>query len=182
MTVREARAEYYRVIGIPEDGGASQWVGRADFGPLTLYVPNFSARVAALQRHDLHHILLGADTSMRGEARVAGFETGAGCGRFWVAWFLEPQALAWGLFLNPRETFRSFRLGRRSSSLYHGEFSSDWLDLSVDDLRARVLNTGPGRSGDIAWFVLFSCLGLIGLLVSIFSLLAPFLILWIVLR
>lgn len=127
LKVREARQQYYSHNGIASDGGASEKVGRADFGPITIYVPNFPARVAAIQRHDLHHILLDADTSMRGEAIVGGFETGTGCGRFWVSWFLEPQTIVYGLFLNPKQTFNSYFLGRRSKSFLRDHLEKNGL-------------------------------------------------------
>jgi hypothetical protein len=178
QTVREARDEYYRRNGIAADGGAREWIGRADFGPITLYVPNFKARVAALQRHDLHHILLDADTSMKGEAKVGGFEVGAGCGKFWVAWALEPQAVAYGLILNPRETWKSFLLGRKSKSLYLESFWTEWLDKTVGQLREEILakKIAEATVAEITQFALWSIAGWFGLLISIAFMLVPWII------
>jgi hypothetical protein len=132
--------------------------------------------MAALQRHDLDHIVLDADTSMKGEAIVGGFETGAGCGHFWVAWFLEPQTLIYGLLLNPRHTFRSFLLGRRSQSFLHGKFREEWLEMTVGELRDLSLAKGhfSATASDLFLFLIWTTIGAIGMSISIGLLLLPF--------
>lgn len=173
VSVREARSQYYADNGLPPDGGESQAFARADFGPLVLFVPNFAARRAALARHDLHHIALDADTSLRGEAIVGGWEVGSGCGRFWVAWFLEPQAMAWGLIRCPKRTLEAFAMGRRSRSLYTQPFGDNWLDVTVSDLRRRLLPDGPTAPSraDLALFVPWAVLGISLLALSLAGLL-----------
>jgi hypothetical protein len=175
LKVRDARLTYYTDNGIAADGGASERIGRADFGPITLYVPNFLARIAALQRHDLHHIVLDADTSMRGEAIVGGFETATGCGSFWVSWFLAPQTIIYGLFLNPSQTFRSFLLGRRSKSFFHGTFQEEWLDTTVGYLRDQHLAKGEiaPKLGDYLIFLFWILIGAAELSISLFLLSMP---------
>jgi hypothetical protein len=183
-SVREARKRYFEENGIAPDGGGSERIGRADFGPLTIYVPNFPARMAALRRHDLHHILLDADTSMRGEALVGGFEIAAGCGYFWVSWFLEPQTIVYGLFLNPRKTFMSFLKGRKSKSFFHGPFQEEWLNMTVGQLRDWSLAKGDMSAGvtDVLYFSFWVAVGLFELSVSLSILLSPFLGLYLLLK
>lgn len=184
MKVSDARLVYYKENGIPLDGGASEKISKAVFGPLVLYVPNFPHRVAALQRHDLDHILLNADITMRGEAVVGAFETAAGCGRFWIAWLLEPQNIIFGLILCPRATIKAFLLGRRSQSLFHGPFREEWLEMDVGALRQTILGAEPttGNWRDAVLFVLWAGVGLAELGISILALLSPVLVLLWLLR
>ena len=166
--MKDARTFWYKRNGIPADGGASEKVAKAPFGPITLYVPNFSARMGSLERHDLHHILLNAPTSVAGEAIVGAFETAAGCGSFWVSWFLEPQNIIFGLVLCPRDTYRTFLLGRRSKSLFHGPFQSGWIEMSVGELRKKILasETPKAKPLDIFSFLFWTAVGFCELMIS----------------
>jgi hypothetical protein len=182
--VKDARLLYYKANGIALDGGVSEKISKAVFGPLVLYVPNFPHRVAALQRHDLDHILLNADTSIRGEAIVGGFETASGCGEFWIAWFLEPQNIIFGLILCPKATFNSFLLGRRSQSLFRGPFREEWLEMTVGELRKSVLADPPATANgyDLLLFILWTGIGFLELIVSILALASPFVLLFLLVR
>lgn len=162
-TMAEAVAEYRRANGFPEDGGAGERVAKVKLGPLVMPVPNIRARAEALPRHDLHHTLLGCDSSFRGEAIVGAWEVAAGCGRFWVATFFGAQAAFHGLFVCPRETVRAFALGRRSRTLYHGPWDDRWLATRRSELRARLLPAEAPRPGlaDLALYLAWAGLGLL---------------------
>ena len=97
-------------------------------GPLTLPVPNFSWRRAAIQRHDLHHILNGFPFNMRGEFQVATWEFAAGRYPHAGASLLLLPLVVLGMFWSPRAIWRAFMKGRRSISLYQPELLA--LDLS----------------------------------------------------
>jgi len=59
-------------------------------------VPNFSWRRAAIQRHDLHHMLTGYPFTMRGEFQVATWEFAAGRYPHWGATLLLlPLVVSW---------------------------------------------------------------------------------------
>lgn len=160
-TMAEAVAEYRRANGFPEDGGAGERIARVKLGPFVIPVPNIRARAEALPRHDLHHTLLGCDSSFRGEAIVGAWEVAAGCGRFWVATFFGAQATFNGLFVCPRETLRAFALGRRSRTLYHGPWDAGWLTSTRGAMRARHLPAETPRAGpiDLALFLVWVALG-----------------------
>jgi hypothetical protein len=53
-------------------------------GPVTIPFPNFSWRRAAIQRHDIHHMLTGYPFTMRGEFQVATWEFAAGRYPHWA--------------------------------------------------------------------------------------------------
>jgi hypothetical protein len=119
---------------------AYEWV---KFGWFKFVMPNPAARVAALEYHDLHHVVTGYKTDWRGEFEIAAWELGAGCGRFWFAWVmnLSSLSLAW---LLPRRYYRAFKRGRRSRSLY-GQPMAAVLNWSVADAKRFVEGTDPIR-------------------------------------
>lgn len=147
MTVREARDVYFREAGLSEEGYAARWV-KLDLGPIPIVFPNTRGRVRAVRLHDLHHVATGYGTTWTGEAEIGAWELAAGCGRHYAAWVLNGVAALIGLVIAPRRTLRAWRRGRRSRTLYGGEFDEALLDLSVGELRRRLrLETWAGRDG-----------------------------------
>ncbi len=134
-----ALLRYYLANQLPSDGGVSDPWARYTFGNLdAIAFPNFEIRNEALRRHDIHHILNNLDTSPLGEGLIAAWELGSGCGRFWISWFMESQALWWGILLSPRQTLHFFILGRKSQNFFHNEIG-DSKKKSVGDLRSRMI-------------------------------------------
>jgi hypothetical protein len=138
MTLREARAQYFRDNGLDQDGGYdSKWV-KVRIGPLPVVFPNTKARRAALLPHDLHHVATGYDTSLVGEAEIGAWELASGCRGYYAAWILNLGAAVTGLFLAPRRVGRAFLRGWRSTNLYHLGIDPSWGDDTVDVLRKRL--------------------------------------------
>lgn len=106
-------------------------------GPLTLAVPNFSWRRAAIQQHDLHHLLTGYPFDMRGECQVATWEFAAGPYAHAGATALILPLVLLGCLWSPRAIWRAYRKGRRARSLYTPELRNIALDLSFEELVAR---------------------------------------------
>jgi hypothetical protein len=130
-------------------------------GPVTIPMPNFSWRRAAIQRHDIHHIMTGYPFTMRGEFQVATWEFAAGRYPHWGATFLLLPLVVMGLFWSPAAIWRAFLKGRREMSLYRPEFEGSALHLSLDQLIARTRAGAQPRirMADIAvfgWLVLQS--------------------------
>lgn len=165
-TVRAARDEFLRIHGLGSDGGysASKVVFRT--GPLRFAIPNTAARRRALPLHDIHHVITGYDSSWRGEGEIAAWELASGCSRYGAAWVLNLLALPVGLGLAPVRTWRAFRRGRRSGNLYLRGWQDDWLDGSLDGLRAHLeRRTVQGPGGlllDAVLFALCAIPGVIG--------------------
>src|SRR5206468_2426615 len=104
-----ALTEYYREHGLPSDGGESARWFRVRLGRLTIPVPNPPARRRAVFYHDVNHLVTGYDTTFsQGEMEIAGFEVGVGCGRFWIAWFINLFMMGLGLVIAPRAVLRAF--------------------------------------------------------------------------
>jgi len=124
-------------------------------GPLTLPVPNFSWRRAAIQRHDLHHILNGFPFNMRGEFQVATWEFAAGRYPHPGASLLLLPLVVLGLCWSPRAIWRAFMMGRRATSLYRPEL----LELDLPAIRALIredtarAKSSKARTTDIMAFV-----------------------------
>lgn len=138
-TVRDARDEYFVRSGFARDGGyGDRWVLLKAGGVTVFAFPNTAARVRAVRLHDLHHVVTEYDTSWTGEAEIAAWELAAGCGRHAAAWVLNIAASLVGLIVSPRRVLRAFRRGRRSRTLYAGQFSDDLLDQTVGQLRSRL--------------------------------------------
>ncbi len=170
--VSDARASYFSANGIPLDGGIHDKWARYKIGPFTLIgFPNFRHRMEAILRHDLHHIVLNLDTSSLGEGLIAAWELGSGCGRYWISWCMEPQALWWGILMAPRKTFSLFILGRRSRNFFHETVPENFLDLSVGHLRKQLLPANQdslrANFGDIVIFAMMVILGIFMIVIFI---------------
>ena len=146
LSLRDAVAAYFAANRFGADGGyGDKWV-KLKLGPLSLYMPNTQARVAAVRFHDLHHIVTGYRTDWRGEFEISAWELAAGCGRFYAAWWLNLGGLNAGLLVCPRRTLAAFRLGRRCRSLYGGSYDAALLSRSVKDARTAMGLTEDGQA------------------------------------
>lgn len=141
-SLREARAQYFRKNGLGDDGGYSKsWV-KVQVGPIPMWFPNTEARRRAVWLHDLHHILTGYGTCWVGEAEIAAWELGSGCGDYYAAWLLNAAAVIIGVFIAPRRVWRAFTRGRHSISLYNLNVDEHCLDETVDSVRKRLRIVG----------------------------------------
>lgn len=123
-------------------------------GPVTIAVPNFSWRRAAIQRHDLHHLITGYPFNMRGEYQVATWEFAAGRYPHAGAILLLLPLVVLGLCWSPRAIWHAFLRGRRATSLFQPALRDAYLRLPLDQLVARsrgVADTGA-TFGDVAAF------------------------------
>lgn len=163
--VRDARTEFFRSAGLPADGGYNAPFVHFRVGPFGFVLPNSAARKRAVPLHDLHHLATGYDTSWKGEAEMAAWELASGCFSYQAAWVLNLLAFPLGILIAPLRTWRAFRRGRSCSNLYHGEPNEQWLDSSLDSLRAHVTAGAGQRStitADVLLFVACSVPGLVG--------------------
>ncbi len=161
-TVRENRRRYFEANGFGEGGYEEKWVTLKKLGSIHLGFPNSPARVRAVRLHDIHHVVLGYGTNWTGEAEIAGFELGAGCGKHYAAWVLNGGALLYGVFIAPRTVFRAFVRGRHGESLYGGEFRESLLEENTGELRRKLQVDGQPPAAtvlDVLAFVAFVSAG-----------------------
>lgn len=136
--VREGRARYFEVQHIPADGGYNDARVPVTVGPLRFSFPNTPGRVRAVRLHDLHHVATGYGTDHAGEAEIAAYEIGGGCGRHYAAWVLNLLAMVLGLGNKPHQMLPAFVRGRRAGTLYHEPWDESLLDKPVGELRAKL--------------------------------------------
>jgi hypothetical protein len=169
ITMKDARDDYYRSNGFGDDGGDS-----LDWVPLTIWrftikIPNSKARKKAVKIHDLHHVLTGYQTNLRGESEIAAWELASGCRRMPAAFVLNVFALAIGALIAPRLVLRAWARGRATKNLYSHDTVDALLPLDVAGVRASLGLDVPApspRIADIATFVptaLLALLLLVGL-------------------
>jgi hypothetical protein len=166
LVVRDARTEFFRVAGLPSDGGYFARSVHFRIGFLSFALPSSAARRKAVPLHDLHHLATGYDTSWRGEAEIAAWELASGCSSYRAAWLLNLLAFPLGLLIAPPRIWRAFQRGRASGNLYDSQWDEQWLDASLGSLRARLIRDVDARSsgvGDVLLFTLYALPGLIGL-------------------
>jgi hypothetical protein len=136
-SVADARQRYFDANGFSEAAYADRWV-TIPLGRLNVRLPSTAGRRRAIPLHDLHHVATGYDTSLIGEAEIGAWELAAGCHDHHAAWIYNGMAVATGLVLAPRRVLAAWRRGRRSSTLYRGEYSPALLQLRLSELRARL--------------------------------------------
>jgi len=119
ITVGEAVGRYHEENGFAGDATIVDTLQVHLFGH-TLDVPNPRFQRTLLAKHDLHHVLTGYGTDLRGEAEVGAWELAAGP-RHWFVWLNDLGAtLALG-GLCPLRTAKAFARGLRCRSLYRDD-------------------------------------------------------------
>lgn len=135
--VADARQRYFDANGFSEAAYGERWV-TIPVGRLRVRLPSTAGRRRAIPLHDLHHVATGYDTSLVGEAEIGAWELAAGCHHHHAAKVYNGMAVATGLLLAPRRVLAAWRRGRRSRTLYVGEYSPALLQLRMSALRARL--------------------------------------------
>jgi hypothetical protein len=139
MSVLSARTRYFTDNHFGDDGGYNdRWVIIAKLGPLKFGFPNTPARVRAVTRHDLHHLVTDYDTDIIGEAEIAAWELASDCRDFHAAWVLNLAALPLGMLRAPARMRRAFARGCNSKNLYAEPFNDELLRERLGDLRERL--------------------------------------------
>jgi hypothetical protein len=136
VTLGAARAAYYERNHFGADGGDSlDWVPVKILG-ITLRIPNTEGRKRAVRIHDLHHVVTGYQTDLRGEAEIGAWELASGCLQSRAATVLNFFALAIGVAMAPRRMFRAWARGRHTRNLYDESGVEHLLPRTVDEVRS----------------------------------------------
>lgn len=135
LTLRAARSGYFAANGLPADGGYEKRWLVIRVGPLPVFAfPNTAGRRRIVRAHDLHHVLTGYRTDVKGEGEIAAWEIGAGV-RDRAALRLELRVLGFALARWPRALFHAFRRGRQSRHLLDRPVDDALLARSVGDVQ-----------------------------------------------
>jgi hypothetical protein len=183
QTAREILSQFYKDNNYGHDGGLTSSTVKLEFSPwFHLYFPNFNSRRKALIKHDIHHLVTGYDTTVKGESEISAWEIGSGCKNYRAAFFIDTSGTMMGILLNFRSVLRAFSRGRKTKNLYHDLFTPEQeLDMKIDEIQKHLMldkypiNTRPGIA-DLASFCGFALFGMFYsiLLLPVF----PFIILY----
>lgn len=162
---------FHAQYNLGKDGGINESKVKIEFGKYVyFFFPNWDERRRAVEKHDLHHIITGYPSTVKGEAEISTWEVSSGCGNYWAAWFLDMQGMMLGL-LYPKAVFKAFVRGRRSGNLYHNTISNaEAKDLTPLQLR-QLLHIPDGEIRPTAadallffwWMILAGLISLISL-------------------
>jgi hypothetical protein len=138
QNLRDARSEYFERSGFAPDGGYhDKWV-EVDMGRFTIKFPNSDARLRAVRYHDLHHVLTGYETDLKGEAEISAWEIASSCRDMIAAWILNLLAFGHVLIREPRALYKAFIRGRQSRNLYLYTYDDTLLERTVSELRTEL--------------------------------------------
>lgn len=182
-TPREVLARFYKENNLDADGGdASPSVKVEFFNGFCFYFPNFDQRRKAVIKHDIHHLLTGYSTVLKGETEISAWEIASGCKKYHAAFFINTSGLMMGFPLNFFGILRAFARGRRTKNLYDDKITTEQaMDTPIKILRREFLldqypqNTKPG----FVDLILLLAFGIFGAIYSVLALLLlPFIIIY----
>jgi hypothetical protein len=170
QVVKEAMESYFKANNLGEDGGLNKMWAKIKVGKIYLPLLNIPARKKVLVLHDIHHIATGYAGDWKGEVSISAWEISTGCGKYWVAWVLDLWAMAIGLFIYPKDTFKAFIRGRRTRNLYKNTISKETaLSMKINELRELLLlnqqSSENPSSKEIRSFTFYSVLAFITFLI-----------------
>ena len=168
-TLGDARADYYRVNGFGTDGGDSLDRVPIQLWRFTIHIPNSQARKKAVKVHDLHHIVTGYRTDLRGESEIAAWEIASGCLRVPVAFLLNVFAVGIGIAIAPSRVLHAWTRGRSTRNLYVHDTIDALLPQDVATVRASLGLDAPRvapRVADFATLTVFA-IPAVGLIVGL---------------
>ena len=136
-TIRDLLPQFYKQYNLDTDGGLHDSKVKIEITrKFYLYIPNFSVRKKAILKHDVHHVITGYPSDMRGETEIGAWEVASGCRRYWIAWALNFYSMVMGIWFNLPGMFRAFVRGRRSTNLYSNILADEKaIDMTCEELR-----------------------------------------------
>jgi len=168
---REILNKFYSDNHLEQDGGNSLSSVKIEMGSkFHFYFPNFNARRKAVIKHDIHHLLTGYNTTLKGESEISMWEIASGCKTYKAAFFIDTSGAMLGFLINYWGILKAFARGRRTKNLYHDMFTAEQaLDMKINDLRQQLLldehpiDTKPSLTD----FILFNLFALYGFVYSV---------------
>jgi hypothetical protein len=159
VILRDGLTDYRRANNLPDDGGVRERWAVVRIGPVPVAYPNIAARRVAVPYHDLHHVVTGYATDLRGEAEISAWEIGSGAGRFWFVWLINLSAIVAGLRW-PLDVIRAFARGRQCKNLFGAPYEQTVM-RPVSEIRGELGLDRRSRVGaaDLALFALLLPLG-----------------------
>lgn len=127
ISVQEALETFYENQKL-DFQTTTQFINYYPLGFVQVPFFNIKARQEILHLHDLNHILMGFDTSLKGEAQLAALELASGFPKGCrIGYLYSPFALLPGLILCPGKLISAFAKGRKMRNACH-------IKLNKEDL------------------------------------------------
>ncbi len=154
------------------DGGYNDKYFKIKIGPILIPFPNTKSRLEAVKFHDIHHLLTEYSALWKGEVEIGAWEIASGCGKHFVAWFLNFGSFSIGVFIYPKALFKAFMMGRRvKTNLYNKhEYGEALLNRTIGELRNE-LEIGKIKENnlfDYVYFIFWVLPVFIGILAIVF--------------
>ena len=155
LKLKAGLERYFSLYHFKDGGYHLKWF-TIKVGFVHIPLPNIPARVRAVKIHDLHHLLTGYNADLKGEAEIGAWEIASGCGKYYVAWFLNFGSFFYGMFFFPKPLFKAFLRGRKAEgSLYKGyTYNEALLERSIGQVQEE-LNINSDKKNSVFDFVLF---------------------------
>ena len=171
QTPRQLLPSFYRQYQLGDDGGQSSSYVKVELTKkLFVYFPNFDARRKAVFKHDVHHIVTGYPSTLKGETEIGAWEIASGCRHYWVAFVLDLHGVMMGLLFNPLGIYKAFVKGRRTKNLYNDALpDKQVMDTPIAEIRERLLLNNYSGKGNLIDMALFLLLLLFGVVYSVLS-------------
>jgi len=162
ITLGAALAAHLEAEGVPPGGGYDEaWV-KTRVGPFPFAYPNTEGRKRIARAHDLHHVLTGCRTDLRGEGELAAWELGSGLSDK-TGIRLAIRVFGFALVWAPRVLFDAFLRGRRSGNLFDAAIDETLLARERDEVRRELgldLLPSASQAADRRAFAVWACKGL----------------------
>lgn len=157
LRIKEALQLYFSKYHFANGGYDLKWF-KIKMSPVFIPLPNTKARIKAVKFHDIHHLLTGYPATLKGEAEIGAWEIASGCGKYYVAWFLNFGSLLYGMFFFPRSVYNAFMRGSKcKTNLYHNvRYDDHLLNQTVGELR-NLLIDDPGKNNALDYFKFMLC-------------------------
>lgn len=123
-----------------KNGGYNDKYFKIKVGPFYFPFPNNKARIEAVKRHDVHHIVTGYKADWRGEIEIAGWELSSGCGKYFMAWYFNTGSFFIGLFLFPKALYHAFIEGKSCRNNFYDsiEYDQEILNKILGEIRTQM--------------------------------------------
>ena len=182
-TINQLLPDFYKKYNLPPDGGQSESSVKVEItSKIHFFIPNWDGRRKAVLRHDVHHIVTGYESLLKGEAEIAAWEIASGCANYPSGLLINSQGPLMGLVCGPFATFKAFKKGRRTTNLYHSSYTEDqFLSMTVPALQEhlKLANYKAETKTTIQDVLSFISWNAFSVLIAILSIgLLPFLVLF----
>ena len=182
-TIKNLIPDYYKKSGFDADGGKSAAsVKIVLVKGINIYLPNTKTRKKVILTHDVHHLLTGYSTDLKGETEISTWELSTNCTNNYAAFILNTYAMALGLLINLPGVWKAWLRGRYTCNLYRKKYSREELvNKNLEELKKELkLFHEPkkykGSFGIFSGFLGFSLFSLIFSGISMAS--VPFVVLY----